>query len=112
MIAKSANMPMIKVDRDDYLESQFNKKVSDEKMKSIIELGPVAAGIHRVELLKIANTSIKFDTTKVTAVSFAAGVPGGICYAWNHTSRHTSVLRTCEKIISKTSIFIWISRYI
>ncbi len=51
----------------------------DEKTVSkAIALTPSQAGISVDELRQIANSCINYETTKVTTLSFAAGIPGGL----------------------------------
>lgn len=70
-------IPMVKVTRDAFLLSIFEKK--DENLKErILADGPVEAGVDRDELYKIARNLIFKDTTKSAIISFFAGMPGGL----------------------------------
>lgn len=46
-----------------------------------VERGPIAAGVPQGIIDKLAKGSIDFETTKVTAISAAAGLPGGTAIA-------------------------------
>ena len=64
VVQKAANMPLVKVDRNDFLKSQFEKKMSENELKKVLDLGPVAAGIKEEDLIKVANSSIRLEITK------------------------------------------------
>ena len=52
--------------------------LSDAEIEHAIASDPVSAGISRKSLDKLANDAISFETKKSTALSFAAGIPGGL----------------------------------
>lgn len=77
VVEVAIKIPGVKVNRDAFLISTFDKKDKDTK-KRILEVGPVEAGITKEELRKKAKTLVNNETLKSTAISFAAGLPGGI----------------------------------
>lgn len=82
MILKSAvNFPGVHVDRKDFLKKELSKKIDADKVELAINKNPASAGIKSGDLDKIANSCINFETTKVTALSAAAGLPGGLAMA-------------------------------
>lgn len=58
----------------------FEKKDQEFK-ENVLRVGPVEAGISREELEKIARSLVTNRTLKSTAMSVAAGLPGGLAMA-------------------------------
>lgn len=80
IITNAVQIPGVKVDRKKFLLNTFNDKSSD-KLKRILEVGPVEAGCSRKEIKKLAAALVNNRTLKSTGLSFAAGLPGGIAMA-------------------------------
>lgn len=79
MVLKTAtSLPMVKIDRDKFLSSALKPYFDKETIQTAIEHNPAYAGITVSQIEKIAKESINYETTKVTALSVAAGLPGGI----------------------------------
>lgn len=81
VLSSAAQLPGVKIDREKYLAGALNKKFSPEVIATAIESSPAAAGIKPEELSSIADASIRYESTKVTAISTAAGIPGGFAMA-------------------------------
>lgn len=77
VIELAVQIPGVKVNRDSFLMSVFQKK-NQELKENILALGPIEAGIDRDELMKLARSLVVDRTMKSTALSFAAGLPGGL----------------------------------
>lgn len=73
-------MPGVKVDRDDFLKKELCNYCSQEQIEQAISTRPIDI-VPKEILDKIANACINSHTTKVTAISAAAGIPGGIAMA-------------------------------
>lgn len=73
----ACKLPYCKIARDTFLTKQLTGKVSPAQIEDALENGTINAGIPISILNKLAEGSIKLETTKVTAVSTAAGIPGG-----------------------------------
>lgn len=67
----------MRIDRAAYLRSSLQRYCTDEQLERAVAESPAAAGIPLAVIREVANTSIKFETSKVTAISAAAGLPGG-----------------------------------
>ena len=80
IITNAIQIPGVKVDRKKFLLATFDDKPSD-KLKRILDVGPVEAGCSRKELKKLATALVNNRTLKSTVLSFAAGLPGGIAMA-------------------------------
>lgn len=76
-LTKSISLPGVNINREKFLEKQFLKICTPEQLEKVIKYNPAAAGIPEETLDKIANSCIKYETRKVSAISVAAGIPGG-----------------------------------
>lgn len=74
----AARLPGVRIQRDAYLRKALRKHCTPEQIRKAIAESPAAAGIPRAVILEAANTSISYETSKVTGVSALAGLPGGI----------------------------------
>jgi len=77
ILQKAISLPGIKVDRSLFLKRTLSKHYSDESVKRAIETNPAQAGISVAELERISKACINYETSKVTGLSAAAGMPGG-----------------------------------
>lgn len=79
MVLKTATgLPMVKIDRDEFLKSSLEKYFDQDTIDRAIAENPASAGISVEKINEIAKNSINYETTKVTALSAAAGIPGGL----------------------------------
>ena len=78
VITKAMELPLVKINRTEFLTKQFGKLVKSKTMERIISDGTVNAHVKISVLDKMAKEAINFETTKVTAISAAAGIPGGL----------------------------------
>jgi len=76
IIAKSMKLPLVKINRNEFLLKQFAHIVEPETMEMILTDGTVKAGIKYSFLDKLAKDAIKQEIIRVTAISAGAGVPG------------------------------------
>ena len=68
----------VRIDREQFLRSELHKRgIAREMIDEAIALSPAAAGIDVVLLDDMANATIAFEARKSSALSFAAGLPGG-----------------------------------
>ena len=78
-LKKLVRLRGVRISRDDFLRQELRKlHLSDAEIERAIASDPVSAGISRKSLDKLANDAISFETKKSTALSFAAGIPGGL----------------------------------
>lgn len=77
----ASQLPGVKIDREKYLYGALKGKYSPEVVRAAIETSPAVAGITTRELSSIADSSIAYESAKVTTLSVAAGLPGGIAVA-------------------------------
>ncbi|WP_395244656.1 hypothetical protein ACGGZK_02350 [Agromyces sp. MMS24-K17] len=74
----AAKLPGVRINRAAYLRAAFKRHCTEEQIERAIAATPAAAGIPLAILTEVANTSIAFETSKVTGISTVAGIPGGI----------------------------------
>lgn len=79
IVSKSIQIPGVKVDRNKFLAEGFSSKV--DMLESIINNGPIGAGVSREEINAMANKLIIKRTSQSSIASFAAGIPGGLAMA-------------------------------
>ncbi|WP_419070966.1 hypothetical protein [Slackia isoflavoniconvertens] len=72
----------VRIDRPHFLRSELKKKgVSNFDVDFAVSTTPVTAGICESIIENVAKEVIDFETKKSTALSFAAGLPGGAAMA-------------------------------
>lgn len=68
----------VRVDREHFLRSELQRRgVGASAIERALAENPAAAGIELAMLDRMAFEVVEFETRKSTAVSFAAGLPGG-----------------------------------
>lgn len=70
--------PGVRIQRDLFLRKELKKDFSDEVIEKAIATNPAQAGIPKKTIHSISNAVINFETTKVSAISVAASLPGAI----------------------------------
>lgn len=68
----------VRIDREHFLRAELHRRGSGTKtIDRAVAENPAAAGIEPGMLDRIASEVVEFETRKSTAMSFAAGLPGG-----------------------------------
>ena len=80
IITGALKIPGVKVDRSSFLNETFKSKDAETKERIIAE-GPVAAGVSREELKKLATLLVNKRTLESSSASFLSGLPGGLAIA-------------------------------
>lgn len=78
VLSVATKVPFVKIDREKFLRKELIKYYPEEVVKLAIKKNPAYAGIERWSVGKIAEQVIDYETNKVTAISAAAGLPGGV----------------------------------
>jgi hypothetical protein len=73
----AAKLPGVRISRATYLRTALKRHCTEEQIERAIAVSPAAAGIPLKVIAEIANTSIAYETSKVTGLSTVAGIPGG-----------------------------------
>ena len=76
-LAASMALPTVRIDRDTFLRKELGKYFTPEQVECAVSTTPMNAGATPQLMKKIAKDCINFETMKVSAISFAAGIPGG-----------------------------------
>ena len=84
LIEQAMKIPGVKVDRAEYLSTTF----ADQGIlvPQIVEEGPVASDYSEIELDNLAEKLILRRTSESSAMSFAAGIPGGHAAVFRHVA--------------------------
>jgi len=78
VLKATTSLPMVRIDREKFLKASLSKHYNEETVQSAVDFNPAYAGIPVEEINKIAKESINYETTKVSTISFVAGIPGGL----------------------------------
>ena len=81
-----ASLKSVKIDRAHFLRSELKRRCPEINAELAIEKTPIEAGISPQELDRIAAEVIDFETKKCSALSFLAGLPGGVAIAGSITA--------------------------
>lgn len=73
----AAKLPGVRIDRASYLRTALQRHCSDEQIEHAIRQTPAAAGVPLKVIRDAANTSIAYETSKVSGLSALGGIPGG-----------------------------------
>ncbi len=74
----AAKLPGVRINRAAYLRTALERSCATEHIEAAVGATPAIAGIPPSVITRAANTSIKYETSKVTGLSTVAGVPGGL----------------------------------
>lgn len=77
ILGEAAKLPLVRINRNEFLQKYLGKHCSQEEIKNAIEVGTLHAGIKKSILDKAAGTIIAQETLKCTGSSFGLGLPGG-----------------------------------
>ena len=81
VMESAAKLPLVRIDRTEFLTKNLNKLCTPSQLQKAISDGTLHADIPIATLDSLANAVINAETIKVTAISAAAGLPGGIAMA-------------------------------
>lgn len=81
VLEAAAKLPGVRLNRDTYLRQALKRYCTDAQIEDAINTSPAAAGIPLKVITATANTSIAYETSKVTSLSTLAGIPGGLAMA-------------------------------
>jgi hypothetical protein len=77
ILKASAKIPGAKIDREQFLRKEFAEFCDEVKINELVATDPAKARIHIETLDQIAEKCIQVETMQASAISFAAGLPGG-----------------------------------
>lgn len=76
-IAVAAKLPGVRIDREKYLRATLSRSCSTEQVDKAIAEGLAKANVDADTIDAAARAAINIEAAKVSALSTAAGVPGG-----------------------------------
>lgn len=80
LMSSAMTVPGVKVDRESFLRKEFSLYCSAEQLDKVISIRPSEV-LSKNIIDRVANSCINSHTTKVTALSTLAGIPGGLTMA-------------------------------
>lgn len=81
IIESAAKIPGVHIDREEFLRKNLGKLCTQTQLQKAIDSGTLHSDIPISTLDSLANVVINGETVKVTAISAATGLPGGIAMA-------------------------------
>jgi len=81
VLHSAMELPGIKINRASFLRKELSKYFDEDVVEKAIATNPAQAGLSIKNLERIAKACINYETTKVTLISAAAGIPGGLAMA-------------------------------
>ncbi len=78
IIIAGLKFPGIKIKRDEFLRKEFSTNYPEEVVTEIVENNPAYANISVEEIDKIADNVIQYERLRVSGISTALSLPGGI----------------------------------
>lgn len=70
--------PGVKINRAKFLKKELMKCCSEEVIEEAIKSNPAKAGISKDVINIISKQVVNYESTKVTTISVAASIPGGV----------------------------------
>ena len=77
VLEAAAKLPGVRIDRTSYLHTALKRYCTDQEIERAVAESPAAAAIPRHVIKEVADTSIRYETSKTTSLSALAGIPGG-----------------------------------
>ncbi len=94
--------PGVKINREKFLRKELIKYCPENVINEAIISNPAKAGVSKEIINKISKQVINYETTKVTSISVASGIPGGVvaigAAAADITLYFASVLRIVQEL--------------
>lgn len=78
VIIMSLKVPFVRIDRASFLRKELSDKVLAETVEKAVATNPMTAGVSLDVIDKVADDVIKAERLKVSGISTALGVPGGV----------------------------------
>lgn len=102
ILAAAMHTPGVKINREKFLRKELIRYCSEDVIADAIKNNPAKAGISKELINKISKQVINYETTKVTTLSVAVSLPGGIAAigaaAADITSYFAFILRTVQEL--------------
>lgn len=103
IIKTAARLPGVRIRRSDFLTDTLKPFFPEDVVSRAVAVNPAYAGIPVKKIRISAAECIAYETAKVTALSFAAGLPGGLALAGTMSADLIQyfghILRIAQKLI-------------
>lgn len=73
----ASKLPSVRIERAAFLRRSLARHCAPEQIAEAVATTPAQAGVSAEVLKKVADASIRHESSKVTALSAVAGIPGG-----------------------------------
>ena len=80
VMSAALSLPGVKVNREEFLKEKLSLYCNEKQLQTALSKSPVKV-FSRTQIDKIADSVISSHVIKVTAISAAAGIPGGLAMA-------------------------------
>lgn len=77
IIQQAMKLPIVNVNRKKFLHKELIRYYTEDVVNIAIKKNPAYAGIEKERINEISKQVINYETNKVSAISFVAGMPGG-----------------------------------
>lgn len=102
-LSTAASLPLVRINRENFLRKELIKYCDKPQVEAAVLNNPAHAGIELSIIDKIAKSCISLETNKVSAISFASGIPGGFAMIGtipaDVSQYFAHVLRILQKLI-------------
>lgn len=102
VIESASKLPLVHINREEFLTKNLSKLCTQAQLQKAINEGTLHADIPITTLDSLANAVINAETIKVTAISTAAGIPGGFAMVAtipaDLTQFYGFVIRTAQEL--------------
>lgn len=107
-LSAAAALPGVRINREQFLRSALARHCTPEQIDLAVAQNPAAAGVSDEVVKRIANASINQETSKVSTLSAAAGLPGGIALLGTVPADLAQYLGHVLRVIQKQAyIYSW-----
>lgn len=104
----AARLPGVRINRESYLRTALKRYCTTEQIDRAVAASPAEAGITLKVITDVANTSIAYETSKVTGISTVAGIPGGLAMIGTVPADLAQYLGHMLRIVQKLAyIYSW-----
>lgn len=97
-IVLAAQMPLVKINREEFLAANFSRYFEPDEVNEIIETSPIRANVDKRILNKIARECISYEKYKVSLISAATGMGGYVGAAADIPQYLAHALRISQKL--------------
>jgi hypothetical protein len=102
VLMTAMHTPGVKIDRTKFLKKELIKYYPEEVVSEAVKRNPARAGVSKDAVNKISKDVINYESAKVSGISFAASLPGGVAtigaVSADITSYFVFVLRAVQEL--------------